>query len=202
MIYHQLKTKMPVFSILKIHKSFLSQIIFYIPVLTRGLCSTTYWGVSLVMVGGTSYTANLTTNQSSVLYCVDQSSASITTFGPISVEYYPMWWRVRFFLLLVWLVSYCWVTCQPIRCQYCNVWTNQRSVLPTPPRGTWLPPTAGSGCGTEGSSPSSLQQRVWWWIIFPIRNKLSKLCVGAKFCSKVCHVLIKDEYFYSHFTME
>ena len=92
--------------------------------------------------------------------CVDQSNVSITTFGPISVEYYPMWWRVRFFLLLVWLVSYCWVTCQPIRCQYCNVWTNQRSVLPTPPRGTWPPPTAGSGCGTEGSSPSSLQQRV------------------------------------------
>ena len=89
-----------------------------------------------------------------------QSNVSNTTFGPISVEYYPMWWRVLFFLLLVWLVSYCWVTCQPIRCQYCNVWTNHMSVLPTPPRGTWLPPTAGSGCGTEGSSPSSLQQRV------------------------------------------
>ena len=52
----------------------------YKQITTDLTCSNTYCGVSRVMLEGTSYTAK------------------------------PMWWRVLFFLLLVVLVSYCWVT--------------------------------------------------------------------------------------------
>ena len=119
------------------------------------------------MAGGTSYTAN------------------------------PMWCRVRRFLALVTLVSYCWVT---LTCDKKNnifeLWcviqyfgftrcptqmTNKGSFLWTlkyfcenickvlwdiewikwrsPLRGTWLPLTAGFGCGTEGSLLLSLKNK-------------------------------------------